>query len=177
MVAEDNVHVEQFPLASDPNPASRKMNCHRLTAKFTPEGRLETALAEQHVTGEQEEIRHDRPAPMVIKLSADRMRAFFRGFSNRVDRVEAEKDVIFIQDQRIAEGTKAVYTDATGLMELTGNPTATMPEGQIIEADRLVWDRVHARLISRGKFKSEWKRPPADTNRLAAPVVQAQPRP
>ena len=87
------------------------------------------------------------------------MTAYFSKTTNKVDRVEADEQVVFSQDGRTANGAKAVYTDQTGLVELTGQPTASMPEGTVTEAERLIWDRIHERFMAKGKFKSEWKQP------------------
>jgi hypothetical protein len=174
LLAETNVELEQFVVPQVPEPVARKVRCEQLRAQFTPEGRLEVAVAEHGVTAEQEESRRGHPRPVITTVVSDRVTAYFSTLTNRVDRVVAEKDVVFTQDERIARGTNAVYTEATGLLELTGQPTATMPEGQVTEAERLVWDRLHTRLIGRGLFKSVWKRPPASTNRVTAPLLGAE---
>jgi lipopolysaccharide export system protein LptA len=172
LLAEKNVDVEQFAAPAAPRKAARKMHCERLRATFTPEGRLEMAVAEQGVTAEQEESRPGHPQPVISALACDSMTAFFSA-TNRLERMVAEKDVVFTQDKRTARGDKAVYADATGLLELTGHPTASMPEGKITAAERLVWDRLHARFMGMGKFKSEWKRPPGGTNQAARPWLGA----
>jgi lipopolysaccharide export system protein LptA len=174
MVAEQNVEVEQFKVAGDPHPVSRRVNCQRLRAEFSREGRLTLAVAEAGVAAEQEEMRPGEERPTFDRLTAETATAFFSPLTNRVDRVVAEKDVVFTQDKRIFRGAKAVYTDVNAWMELTGQPTATMPEGRITEADRLIWDRLHQRFIGRGNFKSAWKRPAPRTNQVDRPTAQAR---
>jgi len=167
VVAEKNVEFEQFAQTEGPRPVSRKINCPLLRAKFTPLGRLEMAVAERGVNAEQEEVRPGRPGPVFTTITSEKVTAFFSSVTNRLDKLIAEKDVLFIQSDRRAHGEKAIYTEANGLMELTGQPTATLPEGQVSEAERLVWDRVHERFVGRGKFKSSWKRPAGVTNQFS----------
>jgi lipopolysaccharide export system protein LptA len=164
LLAEQNVELEQFASSAEPPFVVRKVSCPVLRAKFTASGRLQMATAEHGVAGEQTETRPDRPAPVKTRLSSETVTAFFSPLTNRVDHVVADSNVVFAQDERMARGGKAVYTETTGLMELTGQPTATMPEGRITEAERLVWDKVRARFMGKGKFKSEWKRPTGGTN-------------
>ena len=123
---------------------------------------------------EQEESRPGRPDPVFTRMTSGLAHGLFAPSTNKLDRVIAEKDVRVTQGERVIHGAQAVYTGATGLLELTGNPTATMPEGQITGAERLIWDRTRARFIGRGKFKSEWKQPEGQTNRLTAPLTRAK---
>jgi hypothetical protein len=95
-------------------------------------------------------------------VKAESVTAWFSGVTNSVERMLAEKDVVVMREGRVARGEQAVYHDSTGVLELTGQPTASMPEGQITQAAKLEFDRLNARLIGRGKFKSEWKRPAAN---------------
>lgn len=168
MLAENDVRLEQFAIPDDPKAVSRKVRCAILQASFTPAGRIEMATAERGVEAEQEEKRLDRPRPILTKVHAESVTANFAPISNRVSRIVADQDVVFVQDERMARGKQAIYTDSTGLVELTGNPTAAMPEGQIREADRLVWERAGGRFIGQGKFHSTWKKPPAATNRVSS---------
>jgi hypothetical protein len=172
LVAEKDVEFEQFADHETPHPISRKINCPLLQARFTPAGRLEMAVAERGVTAEQEEMRPGKPEPVFTTIKSDTVTAFFSGITNRLDRMVAEKDVVFTQGSRMAQGAKAVYTETNGWMELTGQPTATMPEGEITEAERLVWDRLHNRFLGKGKFKSTWKRPGGATNDFALPTAR-----
>ena len=159
LVADGGVEAEEFASTQDPRPTSRRMTCAALKLDFGPDGRLAVAVAEKGVTAEQEEVRADRPRPIVTHLTSGTVTAYFSKTTNKVDRVEADEQVVFSQDGRTANGAKAVYTDQTGLVELTGQPTASMPEGTVTEAERLIWDRIHERFMAKGKFKSEWKQP------------------
>ena len=170
MAAEDNVQVEQFPVAKSPKQVRRKLSCPKLRAEFGPTGKLDSAWAEQGVVVEQEETGPKQPNPVFTRMTADSLTAFFSKSTNKVERVVAEKDVRVKQGERTVRGAKAVYTEATELLELTGQPTASMPEGDITEAERLIWDRAHTRFIGRGKFRSSWKRAAAGTNQLTSPL-------
>ncbi len=176
LVADGQVFLEQFAGPEVPDSVVRTVHCERLRAQFDPQGRLEMAAAEVQVQAAQEEPARDRARPVITTLSSDKVTAYFSTLTNRLERLVAEKDVVFTQEERSARGAKAVYTNATGLLELTGEPTARMPEGQILEAERLMWDRAHERFIGQGRFKSQWKRAPGNTNRVAAPWLGAQER-
>ncbi|MFO1499460.1 MAG: LptA/OstA family protein [Verrucomicrobiota bacterium] len=165
--ARTDVELEQFVAAAEGT--RRKVNCDSIQLKFNEQGRLESADAGNQVVVEQEENHAGAALPTLTKLTSARVKAFFSTLTNRVERIEAHQDVVVAQDNRVARGEQAVYTDRTGLVELTGRPTATMPEGTINEADRLIWDRVHKRFIGSGKFKSEWKRVHGQTNRWSSP--------
>jgi lipopolysaccharide export system protein LptA len=174
MLAEGDVMLEQFPIKGSARPVSRRVACERLRAKFDARGRLENAVAELGVTADQEEHIPGQPAPVRSRLTAETVSAFFAPGASQVDRIVADQNVLFVQDARIARGSKAVYSSATGLMELTGAPTATMPEGKITGAERLIWDRVRGTFSGKGTFKSEWKRSPGS----AAPLrTSSLPRP
>jgi lipopolysaccharide export system protein LptA len=169
--ADGDVEFEQYAASEDTRAVARRVNCASLWAAFSPEGRLAEVGAQTNVRAEQEERRQDRPFPIVTTLSSESAWAGFAELTNRVERIVAENGVIFSQDQRTARGDKAVYYEQSGLMELTGQPTASMPEGRITEAELLIWDRLQERFIARGRFKSEWRRPPGGAN----PLLSRQP--
>ncbi|MHC1766193.1 MAG: LptA/OstA family protein [Verrucomicrobiia bacterium] len=160
MLAEGGVMLEQFPIKGSSRPVSRRVACERLRAQFNAKGRLEVAVAELGVAADQEEHNPGQLVPVRSRLSSETVTAYFSPGANQVDRIVAEKRVSFSQDGRTAQGAKAVYSGATGLMELTGAPIATMPEGKITGAERLIWDQSRGTFSGKGTFKSEWKRAP-----------------
>jgi lipopolysaccharide export system protein LptA len=170
ITAEGGVEFEQYAIAGDLGGIAREVSSASLWATFTPEGRLELAGAKTDVRAQQSEHRNDRPHPVVMTLSSDSVLARFAKLTNRIEQIVAEREVVFSQDDRTARGEKAVYLEESGLMELTGQPTASMPEGRITEAGVLIWDRLQERFIARGRFRSEWKRPPGG----ASPLVSRQ---
>jgi hypothetical protein len=172
LTAEDEVLLEQFAVPPGLAFVSRRVQCDRLTARFDSQGRLTQATAERGVRAEQEERRDGKP--LLTRLNSSSITAFFAGKSNRVERIVAEHEVKFSQGERFARGSQAVYTDRTGLVELTGSPTASMPEGQITEAEKLVWDPATGRFSGKGKFKSEWKRPAEAAHPLSTPTARAE---
>jgi hypothetical protein len=165
ILAEGKVNLEQF--ASSQQPVGRKVKCESLRADFTAEGRIAVAVADNGVVAEQSETLPERPLPLMTHLRSDKATALFAKTTNQLERLVAETGVVFTQDGRVARGTMAVYTESNGQVELTGQPTATMPEGEITGAERLIWDRAHGRFIGKGRFKSEWKSPPGGTNGLS----------
>ncbi len=163
LLAEGGVMLEQFPVKGSPRPVSRRVACERLRAQFNAKGRLEAAVAELGVAADQEEHNPGQPVPVRSRLSSETVTALFGPGTNQIDRIIADQRVLFSQDGRSAQGAKAVYSGATGLMELTGEPIATMPEGRITGAERLIWDRTRGTFSGKGTFKSEWKRTPGGT--------------
>jgi hypothetical protein len=172
MTAEQNVELEQVALSDRPPVVSRHVASPRLEATFSKDGHLQRVFANEGVVFDQEENRPEVPKPTLTKLTCQTVTGFFVGATNRLEKMVAEQDVVFTQDGRVAHSTNAVYTTASGLVELLGNPTATMPEGRITEAERLIWDRGQQRFRARGKFKSEWKRPEGVTNRFTLPTAK-----
>lgn len=174
MTAEGHVELEQYAAGEGPRQAARRVSCQTLRATFTPEGRLEKAMAENGVTAEQEESAAGAAQPILTRVTAQTVTAWFSAATNRLDRAVADKDVVVTREERVVRAAQAVYHESSGLLELTGNPTASMPEGKINEAERLVYDRANARIIGRGKFRSEWKTPPRGAKLLPAPAAPAK---
>jgi len=70
----------------------------------------------------------------------------------KIDTIVAERKVVIVnrKDGLRATGAKAVYTAATDIVELTGNPVVQQPQG-ILEADVVILDRARNRLLARGR--------------------------
>jgi lipopolysaccharide export system protein LptA len=172
--AEGDVELEGFAAPDNVKAAGRKLTCPMLEVRFAPGGRLASAAAKGGVTAEQRERPPNAPEPIVSQLNCRDLTAIFSSVTNRVETVTADGEVVIAREMRVARGAKAVYSDASGLLELTGDPIATMPEGQISGAERLMWDRVRGRFVGKGKFRSEWRRTSGATNRLSRPLTQVQ---
>ena len=164
IVARQNVAAGQVP---PPNESTRKvykkLNCEVLTVNFSSNGQTESFIADQKVVAKQDELRAGTNDIHTL-LKADVLTGYFFAQTNQVERMVAERNVFLEQGERSAQGVKAVYTATNNLVELSGEPTAKLPEGRITEAESLIWDRANEKLSARGRFKSEWKRPPGGTN-------------
>jgi lipopolysaccharide export system protein LptA len=172
VLAENHVELEQYAAGQGPRKAARRVTCETLRATFSPNGHLEMAIAENGVTAEQEESAVGAAQPILTKVTAQTVTAWFSTVTNRLDRAVADKGVIVTREDRVMRAEQAMYHENSGLLKLTGHPTARMPEGQITEAESLVYDRSNARFIGRGKFKSEWKTPPRGTNFMNSSMLR-----
>ena len=91
--------------------------------------------------------------------------------SRKISSVEAERDVVIFlkKDKSKATGDKAVFTSATGMMELTGNSYIETENGYLV-GDVIVWDRNGNTLNAtnpRTVLKSDLK---GRTNRVVQPA-------
>lgn len=169
--AKGRVFAEQFPVASTNGTSIRKnMKCETLTLTFATNGLVQRIVAEQDVEAHQSETRRDKP-PVHSQLNAGAVTAYFFAHTNQVRDAVAEQDVTIRQNQTAARGDKAVFTGTNNLVELTGNPTAEMPQGRITEAEVLVWDRTQEKFFIK-KFKAQGEGLPAATNRSNLPSTK-----
>ena len=92
--------------------------------------------------------------------------------SRRIHSIDAEHDVMILlkKDRSKASGDKAVFTAATGRMELTGNSYIETENGYLV-GDIIIWDRnantlnaTNPRTVLRSDFKGR-------TNRVAQPTT------
>lgn len=75
----------------------------------------------------------------------------FHGASNRIDRAVAERGVRILHGADVVTGERAVYTVATGQIELTGDPRLTRTNGTV-RADKFLLDRQRNTFGVRGNF-------------------------
>jgi lipopolysaccharide export system protein LptA len=92
--------------------------------------------------------------------------------SRRIHSIDAEHDVMILlkKDKSKASGDKAVFTAATGRMELTGNSYIETENGYLV-GDIIIWDRnantlnaTNPRTVLRNDFKGR-------TNRVTQPTT------
>ncbi|MBI4325996.1 MAG: hypothetical protein HY674_12115, partial [Chloroflexi bacterium] len=163
--AKGRVAVEAVPrLTSAGKTVGRQLHCERLTVALSTNGQIQTIVAEQEVLAQQNEIRPGKAKPVLTSLKSDALTAHFFKETNQVERMLAEGGVEIVQGERSARGAQATYTGENNRVELTGRPTARLPEGEITAADVLVWDRANDRFLAKGKFRSRWTRWPGQTN-------------
>jgi lipopolysaccharide assembly outer membrane protein LptD (OstA) len=149
-VARENVKVEQFPFPNaEGRSAGKKLACQFLALTLSARGQLERVLAEKKVTAEQNEWSPKTPKPVQSRLAAESVTADFFPQTNQVRQITAERNVVIVQENRRAQGERAVYNATNNVLELTGHPTAELPEGKITEADVLIWDRAQNKLSGR----------------------------
>ncbi|MBI3850667.1 MAG: hypothetical protein HY298_10410 [Verrucomicrobia bacterium] len=169
VVARRNVAVGQVPGPADTaRKVYKKLNCEILTINLSTNGQAESFLAEEKVVAVQDEV---RPGTNDVHttLRAEVVTGYFFATTNQLEKMIAERNVYLEQGERSAKGAQAVYTATNNLVELTGEPTATLPGSRISKADSLIWDRADGKLTARGIHKSEWRRPPANTNQTNLP--------
>lgn len=73
--------------------------------------------------------------------------------TNQVQRIVARHNVVLEQEEMIATGQEAVYSLATGLMELTGNPRIKQ-EDRTVTAEQFIINRPENTFTMRGR---KWK--------------------
>jgi lipopolysaccharide export system protein LptA len=145
-----------------------KLTCRTLRASLSPTSRqVEKIQAQDAVRVEQ--IPGSNPAkggldstagastepealvPWV--LTCDLMRLFI--LSNLVDRVEAERNVVFEDDAVRATGGYAVYTATNDIVTLTNNPVLITARGPRLSAPLLILDRKNNTFSAEGDFAGE----------------------
>jgi len=168
-VAQQAVRVEQLPWGSaKERRLARKLNCERLTVQLLTNGQVDRIVAETNVVATQKEWRPPAPNPIQTRLDAGIVTTDFFVHTNQVRQVVAERNVTIVQENRRAQGARAVYNGTNNVVELTGHPTAELPEGKITEADVLLWDRTQNKLSGQ-KLKAQGTLPAAPTNRTDLP--------
>jgi len=162
--ARGGVDARWEPPADDAGRTTvRQFRGQAVRVAFDDAGQIQSG----HATGgvfaqEQRRVRGQETGP-ARRLECERVDATFVA-TNRVERAVAEGGVVLSQGERVVQGARAVYTGADDVVRLTGNPTATFPEGRIVEAETLAYDRATGRYQVSGKFRTEWNRVPLGTN-------------
>jgi lipopolysaccharide export system protein LptA len=86
-------------------------------------------------------------------LSCELMHLY--AISNQVDRIEAERNVIFEDKSGRATGGYAIYTATNDLVQLTNNPTLVLARGSKVSAPLLILDRKRSTFVAQGSFAGE----------------------
>ncbi len=166
------VRIEQCASPARPG-LSRHLACERLRVTFAEAGTLQHLEATGGVRAEQREAPRPGTEPRRTEVRAGHLEAWFRADTNRLDRAVAAEQVRVTRGKRRAEGERATYTEATGVLELTGAPRVETPDGRVTGAEALRWDTRRNRAGGRGAFHIEWTALPAAlrTNVLARPFA------
>ncbi len=149
VVARNKVALEELPIPSpDGKVSGKKLNCEVLWLFLGTNGQLQRLVAETNVFIQQSNMviqptnKSPRPSrPIYSSLKAEAVMMEFYAHTNDVREMVAERGVEIRHDLRWASGAKAVYNGTNHLFELTGNPKAEAPEGQITEAEAIIWNR------------------------------------
>jgi len=83
----------------------------------------------------------------------------------------ADRDVRVEQPGSVAKGERAIYTKATDLLELTGNPTLETPQVIITDARTLVWNKVNNGFSATAPYKIKLRVPPGEKSFRKAEAV------
>jgi len=170
--AEGDVRLEQLPRPG-PAPRTRRIECARLRLDFDAAGRVHALAAEGGVAGRQTETRPPATEPLVTTVQADSLHATFLAPTNQLDVATAEGHLRIERGPRVAEGQRAEFTGANGLLTLTGQPVVTSPEGRIHDARALIWDSRTGKVRGKGPFRIEWLRVPTNAPaRLLTPSAR-----
>lgn len=95
---------------------------------------------------------HAEEAQMDIRCGV--LTARFAASGTEIESITAERSVVILNksDQTRGRGDKAVYTAATDVLELTGNPSLETAQGELT-AESVVLDRREGKLRAKGSFK------------------------
>jgi len=149
-IASGKVIIEQFPFINgSSNRVARKLQCEQLHVRMAPGGTVERIVGLTNVVAEQDEWRKGTNTPIHSRFTSDTVTADFFPRTNQVREAIAEANVRILHDQRSAQGDRAVYTGTNNWVELTGHPSVKSPEGEITNADVLIWDRTQDKFFGK----------------------------
>ena len=89
---------------------------------------------------------------MYTRMTAATLTALTDAATGALSSLLAERDVQIEQPGMLGKGERATYTAATGVFELTGNPTLKTPQLIITKAQKLSWDRASNRYYATGPY-------------------------
>jgi lipopolysaccharide transport protein LptA len=139
-----------FPLTAQPaKPEATANNAIVITAEsFEYDAKSGVAIYSGDV--------HAEDPQMDIRCGV--LTARFAASGSEIETITAEKSVTIVNkgDQTRGKGDKAVYTAATDVLELTGNPSLETAQGELT-ADSVVLDRREGKLRAKGSFKMKLK--------------------
>ncbi len=172
--AEGTVIFEQDTPLTNNGHLSRKWLTESLDVRMSKTGEVESATAMGGVAAFQTEFSPGRTNRTHVKVTGAEAHAQF--VTNQISSFRANRDVVIEQEiwnlmgaepklekHRIARGAAAAFSGETQRLELVGNPTAALPEGEIFEADKLIWDVRRGSVIVQGRYKTLWRKPATAT--------------
>jgi lipopolysaccharide export system protein LptA len=174
--AKEKVHIEQFPYTSTNGVTiSKTLDCHTVTVLLRTNGWIRQVIAETDVVGVQVE-RSSTNAPVMSSLHADKVIGDFFSHTNSLRELVASRNVQIAHENRKGFGQRAVYSLTNNTVELTGNPTAEFPDGElpgrITEAESLQYDLTQKKFMVI-KPRAEGQRTPSGgTNQSNLPLVR-----
>ena len=152
VTAKSNVHIEQFPYTSTNGvTVSKSLDCELLNVMLATNGSIQRIIGETNVAALQVERSNTNALPIASSLRAQMVVGEFFAHTNRLRELVAIRDVALAHGTRKGHGERAVYNVTNNTVELTGNPTADFPDGnltgKITEAEALIYDLTQKKFI------------------------------
>jgi lipopolysaccharide export system protein LptA len=175
VVAQKRVMAENYPPAGKADrTVTNLLSCEVLTATFSEDGKTITIVAADDVQAAQVETRKTaKPKTTVADLTCGLLTATVLPAAGKVDRIVAEQHVVLSQEDKLARGGRAVYTDKENRVILSDHPYAEFAEGKVTGAETLAWDRATGAFRGRGSaYRIEWTRATGKTNTFRLPFLK-----
>jgi lipopolysaccharide export system protein LptA len=173
VVAAGRVMAESYPSPGASNRmVTNLVSCELLEAAFSEDGKTIVMTASENVQAAQIETRTPGPKTVVTDLTCGRLKVTLLPKAGKVDRIEAEQHVVISQQDKLARGGRALYTDKANQVVLSDHPYAEFAEGKLRDADTLIWDRLTGDFKGRGRYRLEWTRPFGRTNAFRLPILK-----
>jgi lipopolysaccharide export system protein LptA len=168
--AEKHVIAENYPPPKgDGKTVTNLLSCETLTARMSDSNQVITLVAVENVQAAQLEVQAVPSKTAISELTCARLTAVVLPKAGRVDRLEAERQVVISQGDKLARGEKAVYTDKENQVVLSGHPYAEFADGKVTGAETLTWHRATGAFQGQGRYHLEWVRPSRGTNTFKYP--------
>jgi lipopolysaccharide export system protein LptA len=132
IVAQNQVVMEQPPaLSSRSNLVEKHLTCEWFAAFLDTNGHVRQLMAQTNVLIRQTEYPSSSSTnqPLRTDLRADVVTAWFAEYTNDVDRIVAENNVLIEQVAGRAKGSRAVYSRAEDTLVLSGEVVLETPTG------------------------------------------------
>jgi lipopolysaccharide export system protein LptA len=151
--AKTDVYARQLPIMDvRGRTVEKELKCEQLNVRMRTNGLVEEIVAERNVMTSQTETRTNRPLPVRLTLNSETMTAKFLTYTNQVETVVADRQVVITSAEKTAHGEKAVYTGTNDIAELSGHP---MLEGTnfTMTAETIVLDHGKGKYYGRKNVK------------------------
>jgi lipopolysaccharide export system protein LptA len=174
VTADKRVVAENYPRAAKADrTVTNLLSCEHLTATFSGDGKTVTLVAAENVQAAQVDTRKTaQPKTIVTELTCGLLTVTVLPAAGKADRIVAEKQVVMSQEDKLARGGRAVYTDKENRLVLSDHPYAEFAEGKLTGAEILVFDRASGAFSGRGPYRIEWTRAGGRTNAFRLPLLK-----
>ncbi|HYE30639.1 MAG TPA: hypothetical protein VEH27_04370 [Methylomirabilota bacterium] len=161
VVAIGGVTAEQFPWPRENGDMiSKKMRAEEIAFAFQPgaDAAVDTITVWENARLEQTAVSPRSSQPSTVALEANYIHAKFFPLTNRVDTIVATTNVVIQHNRGVGRGQKAIYTGTNDVVELSGNPVASVDSVNVPRAETMFWRRSRGTFGTVGGVRAEWTR-------------------